>query len=196
MIAKQNKNKSGVYRWVHKDSGNSYVGSSSKLNERFRQYFNHSYLSSSKRGTSIICKALLKYGYKGFRLEILEYCPNSIVLAREQFYIDNLNPEYNIPSGVAGSILGYKHSEVSLKLKREVMLGRKLSKDHLEKMAKNSPYRVPLILSNTVTGKREEFASMTKAALFLGVHRTTVEKYPSGVISHSMTIWLLRLLLV
>jgi hypothetical protein len=76
------------------------------------------------------------------------------------------------------------------------MLGRKLSKDHLEKMAKNSPYRVPLILSNTVTGKREEFASMTKAALFLGVHRTTVEKYPSGVISHSMTIWLLRLLLV
>jgi hypothetical protein len=133
-------------------------------------------LSSSKRGTSIICKALLKYGYKGFRLEILEYCPNSIVLAREQFYIDNLNPEYNILK-IAGSILGYKHSEVSLKLKREVMLGRKLSKDHLEKMAKNSPYRVPLILSNTVTGKREEFASMTKAALFLGVHRTTVEKY-------------------
>lgn len=29
LIAKQNKGKSGVYRWVHKDSGKSYVGSSS-----------------------------------------------------------------------------------------------------------------------------------------------------------------------
>jgi group I intron endonuclease len=84
----------------------------------------------------------------GFRLEILEYCPISIVLDREQFYIDKLNPEYNILK-IAGSNLGYKHTEASLKLmsiasksrneleevlklKREVMLGRKLSKDHIE----------------------------------------------------------------
>ena len=58
LIAKQNKGKSGIYRWVHKDSGKSYVGSSSKLNDRFRRYFNHSYLSSSQRGASLICKAL------------------------------------------------------------------------------------------------------------------------------------------
>jgi group I intron endonuclease len=62
------------------------------LNDRFRRYFNHSYLSSSKRGASLICKALLKYGYDGFRLEILEYCPSSIVLTREQFFLDKFNP--------------------------------------------------------------------------------------------------------
>lgn len=163
------------------------------LNDRFRRYFNHSYLSSSKRGSSIICKALLKYGYVGFRLEILEYCPSSIVLAREQFYIDKLNPEYNILK-IAGSPLGYKHSEASLKLmsiasksrneseevckfKREVMLGRKLSKDHLGRMALNNPFRVSIILSNLETGKRAEFTSMIRAALFLGVHRTTVMRY-------------------
>jgi predicted transcriptional regulator len=90
--------------------------------------------------------------------------------------------------------LGYKHSEASLKLmslasksrneldevlkfKREVMLGRKLSKDQLEKMAKNNPFRVSIILSNIETGKREEFTSMTQAALFLGVHMTTVKRY-------------------
>lgn len=140
LIAKQNKGKSGVYRWVHKNSGKCYVGSSSMLNDRFRRYFNHSYLSSSKRGASLICKALLKYGYAGFRLEILEYCPSSIVLDREQFYIDKLNTEYNILK-IAGSNLGYKHSEGSLKLmsdasksrnkleevlklKRETMIGR------------------------------------------------------------------------
>ena len=193
LIAKQNKGKSGIYRWVHKDSGKSYVGSSSKLNDRFRRYFNHSYLSSSQRGASLICNALLKHGYMGFRLEILEYCPISILLDREQFYIDNLNPEYNILK-TAGSNLGYKHTEPSLKLmsiasksrneleeviklKREVMLGRKLSKDHLENMAKNNPFRVPIILSNLETGKREEFTSMIQAAQFLGVDMTTVKRY-------------------
>ena len=163
------------------------------LNERFRRYFNHSYLSSSKRGASLISKALLKYGYEGFRLEILEYCPSSIVLDREQFYIDKLNPEYNILK-IAGSNLGYKHSEASLKLmsdasksrneseevlkfKREIMLERKLSEDHLERMAKNNPFRVPIILSNIETGENKEFTSLIQAALFLDVHMTTVKRY-------------------
>ena len=193
LILKQNKGKSGVYRWVHKDSGKSYIGSSTILSDRFRRYFNHSYLSSSKRGASLICKALLKYGYAGFRLEILEYCPNTIVLIREQFYLDKFSPEYNILK-VAGSNLGYKHSETSLKLmslasksrneleevlkfKREVMLGRKLSKEHLEGMAKNNPFKVSIILYKSETGKKEEFTSMAQAAQFLGVHATTVKSY-------------------
>lgn len=193
LIARQNKGKSGVYRWVHKDSGKSYVGSSTMLNDRFRRYFNHSYLSSSKRGASLICMALLKYGYAGFRLEILEYCPLSIVLEREQFYIDKLNPEYNILK-IAGSNLGYKHNEASLKLmsdasksrneseevlkfKREIMLERKLSSDHLERMAKNNPFRVSIILTNIETGENKEFTSMIQAALFLDVHMTTVKRY-------------------
>lgn len=163
------------------------------LNDRFRRYFNHSYLSSSQRGASLICKALLKYGYAEFRLEILEYCPISTVLDREQFYIDKLNPEYNILK-IAGSNLGYKHSEVSLKLmsdasisrnkseevlkfKRDIMLGRILSPDHLERMAKNNPFKLPIILSNTETGENKEFTSMIQAALFLGVHMTTVKRY-------------------
>lgn len=57
------------------------------------------------------------------------------------------------------------------------MLGRKLSKDHLERMSKNNPFRVAIILSNIETGKREEFTSMTQAALFLGINMTTVKKY-------------------
>ncbi|EUC27003.1 hypothetical protein COCCADRAFT_42121 [Bipolaris zeicola 26-R-13] len=187
--------------------GKRCLSSSYKLNDRFRRYFNHSYLSSSQRGASLICNALLKHGYVGFRLEILEYCPISILLDREQFYIDNLNPEYNILK-TAGSNLGYKHTEPSLKLmsiasksrneleeviklKREVMLGRKLSKDHLENMAKNNPFRVPIILSNLETdsssssnltnsrqavlitndvlGITKEFSTMKAAYQFLGI---------------------------
>lgn len=61
----------------------------------------------------VIYKALQKYGYSGFSLEILEYCEPSQALLKEQYYIDLLKPEYNI-NPVAGSSLGYKHTEATL----------------------------------------------------------------------------------
>lgn len=45
-------------------------------------------------------------------MEILEYCEPSDVISREQYYIDLLKPDYNILQ-VAGSSLGYKHTEES-----------------------------------------------------------------------------------
>ena len=68
-------------------------------------------------------------------------------------------------------------SEEVLKFKREIMLERKLSSDHLERMAKNNPFRMPIILSNIETGENKEFTSLIQAALFLGVHMTTVKRY-------------------
>ncbi|RUP52129.1 hypothetical protein BC936DRAFT_140584 [Jimgerdemannia flammicorona] len=58
----------------------------------------------------VILQALLKYGYANFSLEILEYCEVANVLSREQYWMDTLNPEYNILS-TAGSSLGCKRSE-------------------------------------------------------------------------------------
>jgi len=80
-----------------------------------------------------VYKALLKYGYSNFRLEILEYCPPDICLEREQYYMDLFKPpwpapergragaraEYNILK-TAGSSLGFKHSEETLKKLRNI----------------------------------------------------------------------------
>jgi group I intron endonuclease len=60
---------------------------------RFSTYFSHTYISSNKLPIS---KALLKYGYAEFRLEMIEYCEPKDVIQREQYYIDLLKPEYNI----------------------------------------------------------------------------------------------------
>lgn len=61
----------------------------------------------------MIYRAILRYGYSGFKLEILEYCSDRAqAVSREQYYIDSLNPEYNILPN-AGSLLGYKHPEDS-----------------------------------------------------------------------------------
>ena len=50
----------------------------------------------------LINKALVKYGYSNFSLEILEYCDPALAISREQYYIDLLKPIYNLAK-VAGS---------------------------------------------------------------------------------------------
>jgi len=50
-------------------------------------------------------------------LEILEYCDISIVINREQYYLDKYEPEYNILTK-AGSSLGFRHYEQTLSMFR------------------------------------------------------------------------------
>jgi group I intron endonuclease len=108
-ILKANKGKTGIYMWTSKKYGKSYIGSAIDLSKRFGNYFSLSYLET-KKSNSVIYKALLKYSYSNFTLEIMEYCDKNSLISREQYYIDSLKPEYNICK-IAGSSLGFKHSE-------------------------------------------------------------------------------------
>jgi len=63
-----------------------------------------------KKNKSSIYRALLKYGYSQFSLEILEYCESENCIVREQYYLNLLPHEYNLLPN-AGSLLGFKHSE-------------------------------------------------------------------------------------
>lgn len=111
MILKDTKNQAGIYRWVNKVNGNTYIGSSINLGRRFRVYFDFSYLSVRiNKSKSRIYSAILKYGYSRLRREILEYCTKENAISREQYYIDLLKPEYNLNS-TAGSRLGSIHSQ-------------------------------------------------------------------------------------
>ena len=192
LIVNENKGRAGIYRWVHIKSGKSYIGSSNKMNIRFKQYFNYNHISYPKRNMAIY-KSLLKHGYADFRLEILEYCSTDKLIQREQFYFDKYNPEYNILK-LAGSPLGYKHSEVAKNLigiasknrkvseltrdiKRKALLGKTLHKEHLEKMRLGNILRQSVLLINSETGDIHKFSSMTKAGIFLGISRVTVSKY-------------------
>lgn len=85
-----------------------YIGQSQNLAKRFLKYFSLSYLATRK--TLVISRALIKYGYDNFSLEILEYSDTTILTKREQYYIDKLNPKYNTLK-VAASSSGHKLSE-------------------------------------------------------------------------------------
>nr|YP_010044461.1 hypothetical protein J6816_mgp30 [Tolypocladium guangdongense]QPF24406.1 hypothetical protein [Tolypocladium guangdongense] len=105
-ILLDNKGKSGIYRWINKLNSNSYVGSGLNLSKRVGEYYKESELKINPRP---IHAALLKHGYTNFTLEILEYCKSDELIEREQYYLDFLNPEYNILKH-AYSLLGFKHS--------------------------------------------------------------------------------------
>jgi group I intron endonuclease len=109
-IILENKNKAGVYQFINLLTGNSYVGSSINLSRRFGQYFNINYISSSVNRKSVINSSILKNGYSNFSLTILEYCEIKDTINRENFYISVISPTMNILQ-VAGSSLGFKHSE-------------------------------------------------------------------------------------
>jgi group I intron endonuclease len=127
IILKDNKNKVGIYRWVNKENGNTYIGSSVNLGRRLRVYYDFSFLSVRvQKSKSRIYSAILKYGYSNFQLEILEYCTKEKAVDREQYYIDLFKPEYNLNS-TAGSRLGSNHSEETKRKMSKSAQGRKLT---------------------------------------------------------------------
>lgn len=87
----------------------------------------------------MIYRSILKNGYSSFSIEILEYCDPSIAVSREQYYLNLLNPEYNILKK-AGSLLGFKHSEETIVQMSAVARGRKHLPETIAKM-KNPKFK-------------------------------------------------------
>jgi group I intron endonuclease len=84
-----------------------------------------------ERNPRHINRALLKYGHDKFRLEILEYCDKDKLTEREQFYLDELNPSYNIIKQ-AYSLQGFKHSAETI----ENLKDREFSQEHRDNLSK------------------------------------------------------------
>lgn len=195
LALKENRGKSGIYRWINIETGESYVGSSANLSKRFNQYFNYSHIANTKRNMRID-RALLKYGYSKFKLEILEYCKISNLIEREQYYLDLLKPEYNILLK-AGSSLGFKHTE------KTKLLMKTKTPEHLVKLKKNiaklnaSPFPADVrakitagmvkfnvltkskkvVFTNIETNERLIFNSFRDASLNMKISRNTIKKY-------------------
>ena len=168
-----NRGKVGVYRWINKISGNTYVGSSINISVRMYTYFSLRSLAKSNRP---IDRALLKHGFSNFSLEILEYCNEDNVLKREQYFIDLMKPEYNIVQ-TAGSTLGYKHTPESLAKMRDFILSEEvLKRKTLSTKNAAEARKISVIVENIKTKEKTEYGSMTEVGKVLGVHRNAVSQ--------------------
>lgn len=108
----KNANLSGIYQIRNTMTNDSYIGSSVKFRKRMENHRNN--LIKNKHHNIILQRVYNKYGVNLFEVSILELCEIDKLIEREQYYIDNFNPKYNICK-IAGSLLGYSPSEETRK---------------------------------------------------------------------------------
>lgn len=112
----QNNNKDLKYTGVYSIllNNNIYIGSTSYI-KGFKVRFNkHKQdLLNNKHHSIYLQNSFLKYKNKNVIFQILHICEPNDCLKWEQFYIDLLNPKYNICK-IAGSNKGYKKTKIQI----------------------------------------------------------------------------------
>lgn len=143
-ILKENKNKPGVYCLVNVSNGHFYIGSSSNLSSRMRNYLNVAFLKNRKNVNMPIVNALLKYGSENFAMLIVEYTDLDVIIIRESHWITKLQPYYNVLKQGYSS-LGYKHTEAT--------------KELLSDLAKNRTHspETKTLIAKALTGENNPF---------------------------------------
>lgn len=82
-ILKENVGKAAIYMITNKVTKKKYIGKSEDLRGRLVNYFSKEFLERNK-GSSLIYRNLLRFGFENFSLTILEYCPADDLQIKEQ----------------------------------------------------------------------------------------------------------------
>lgn len=135
---------SGIYQIRNQLNGKTYIGSAVCFRKRWNAHKHH--LEKGKHHSLHMQRSWDKHGVSAFSFEVLEYCEEHQLIFREQHWIDNRKPEYNIAQ-VAGSTLGIKHP-LSTRLRRSELnrgnkfcVGREVSERTKEAVAESNRRR-------------------------------------------------------
>lgn len=92
----------GIYSIRHKESGRFYIGSTNDFQRRRQEHFNA--LRKGKHHSAYLQKVFDKYGEDSLEMKILEKVKEEYdsLLKIEQYYIDNLEPEFNVSKIATG----------------------------------------------------------------------------------------------
>jgi len=199
-------NKPGVYLITNLINGKKYVGSSAIMLRRLKEYLNPLYLERNlEKGNSKLLRALLKYGYSNFEFKILEMFEpliptlqggevrapmaelRMLLLAREQYFLDKIKPEYNI-NFKAGSNLGRSYSEevrTKMSLAKLGKVGNKkgaiLSAETRALFREKSGMNKIVVMLNENDKVLGYFKSIQLASEALGISRNRISRCARGI---------------
>lgn len=125
--------RSGVYQIINRINGHRYVGSSINMSKRLGDHF--SYLRCGRHDNPRLQRAFNKYGAENFYSKVVELCSEELLEPREQHYLDNWKPEYNIAKFAYAGMRGRKHSRASRRRMSEALKGRVLTEEHKARIA-------------------------------------------------------------
>jgi len=114
---------SGVYEVQNQRNGKRYIGSAVNIRDRWAVHL--STLRQNAHHNSHLQYAFDKYGEEAFMFSVLEHIEDtSQLIAREQYYLNVLKPEYNIAM-VAGSKLGVHPTKETRRKMSEAKKGKR-----------------------------------------------------------------------
>lgn len=103
------KNKSGIYKLANSINSDIYIGSACDLHRRRKEHLRQ--LKGDYHYNPKLQNFHNKYE-PDFKFEVLEFCEVEELIEREQWYLDNLDPHFNI-SPTAGNNYGIVLSDVA-----------------------------------------------------------------------------------
>lgn len=170
----QNLNRSGIYGIKNKINGKIYIGSSSNIRLRWKNH--RSSLKKQCGANKYFQRAYNKYGLSSFEFLVIEFCDISVLVEREQYFLDFYKSYekdfgYNA-SKTAESNQGFKHSEESREKIRKSKLGLKMSPE--AKMGIYLANKKNVYMFNLSGNLIRSFDSVTKAANFTGIHKNNI----------------------
>lgn len=112
---------SGIYAIIHQESGRIYIGSAVNIRDRWRTHRGR--LNRGTHHSRHLQNAWSKYGGDAFSFSILERCDRAALIPREQAYLDEVGPAFNM-CPTAGSSLGRRPSPESRAKIAAALVGR------------------------------------------------------------------------
>lgn len=178
--------KSGVYKITHiKYPQRLYIGStavSSYHSGLYRRWWRHFYELRTKTHCNIkLQRVVNKYGLEGLRFEIIEICEPEKTIVKEQFWIDKLDPYYNIVK-IAGKTTGYKHTDDYISRRSKPVLQYSLEGNFIRefgsaKEASKSTNILRDAIRNSCTGKTKMSGGFQWKYKVSECFETTIPKY-------------------
>ncbi len=123
----------GIYSITHTASGRQYIGSAVSFYNRWKEH--RSLLNRGAHHSRHMQRTWNKYGKDAFCFAVIEVVEDkTLLLSREQSYLDNLRPEFN-GSPTAGSQLGRVVTAETRAKRSAAMKGRVFSDEHRAKLS-------------------------------------------------------------
>lgn len=129
------QNNTGIYRYINRQNGESYVGQSLDLKHRHNEHL--SLLRRGADGCVLLQRAWDKYGEDNFIYEIICFCLPEELDALEMKYIKEFNSYldgYNCNKGGSGNS-GFNHSDVTKVKIAKSSQGRRATPETLHRMS-------------------------------------------------------------
>lgn len=143
---------SGIYQIRNILNGHRYIGSAKNIKHRWIRHFSD--LNLNRHHSVYMQRAWNKYGQSCFEFLIIEQCDSNLLILREQFYIDMLNPEYNA-SKKAGRVEFTKE-------RRERMSAAHKGKSHPQSQETRDKIRMALIGKKFSVEHKKKLSELAK----------------------------------